>query len=170
MPTSSNASSLDPDSSMLQVFAVNEKINQLLLTHLPAGAWRADPPGKTGRSIAEIFAHIHNVRLMWLKAAAKDAPLPETLDRLTCAPAQVSEALGESAAACSKLIRAALAAPGGKVKNFKPDAIHFVAYLISHEAHHRGQVTQLARQTGHALPKQTGFAMWEWGTLFKSLE
>jgi len=78
-------------------------------------------------------------------------------------------ALAESAQACSRLIESAVATPGAKVKNFKPDAVHFVAYLISHDSHHRGQISQLARQTGHPLPKKVNFAMWEWGTLAKSI-
>lgn len=33
------------------------------------------------------------------------------------------------------------------------------AYAISHDAHHRGRICQLARQTGHDLPKEAGFGM-----------
>ena len=44
-------------------------------------AWRAEPPGGKGRTIAEIFAHIHNVRHMWLVVAAKELPIPEKLNR-----------------------------------------------------------------------------------------
>jgi len=38
----------------------------------------------------------------------------------------------------------------------------FVAYLISHDAHHRGQICMLARQVGHRLPNAVIFGMWEW--------
>ena len=41
------------------------------------------------------------------------------------------------------------------------------AYLILHDAHHRGQICALARQLGHPLPKQATFGMWEWGTRWK---
>jgi hypothetical protein len=34
-------------------------------------AWNAEPPGGKGRTIAAIAAHMHNVRHMWLVAAAK---------------------------------------------------------------------------------------------------
>jgi uncharacterized damage-inducible protein DinB len=147
---------------------VNEKINQTLLANLAEAAWRADPPGGTGRSIAAIFAHMHNVRLMWLKAAAK-GDLPEKLDPRTCTLGQVQAALAGSADACSRLVESALGAPGAKVKNFRPDAVHFVAYLIAHDAHHRGQISQLARQCGHPLASKVIFAMWEWGALAKSV-
>jgi uncharacterized damage-inducible protein DinB len=41
------------------------------------------------------------------------------------------------------------------------------SYLISHDAHHRGQICMLARQLGHTLPKAAGFGMWEWGSRWK---
>jgi uncharacterized damage-inducible protein DinB len=169
MPAAATAPGWSAQNSILQSFAVNEKINQLLLANIAEGVWRADPPGGTGRTIAEIFAHIHNVRLMWLKPAAKDEELPEKLEGRTCTLEQVQAALAESAECCSRLIEGALATASGKVKNFRPDAVHFVAYLISHDAHHRGQISQLARQTGHPLPKKINFAMWEWGPLAKSV-
>jgi uncharacterized damage-inducible protein DinB len=52
----------------------------------------------------------------------------------------------------------------GQVKGFKPDAVSFVAYLIAHDAHHRGQITSLARRLGHPVPKSVGFGMWEWNS------
>jgi len=45
-------------------------MNQLLLAHLDPRAWRAQLPGtnpRAGRTIAAIFAHLHNSRLVWLK-------------------------------------------------------------------------------------------------------
>ena len=52
----------------------------------------------------------------------------------------------------------------GRVKNFKPDAASFLAYLLAHDAHHRGQISMLARQLGQTLPQSVNFGMWEWGT------
>jgi len=37
------------------------------------------------------------------------------------------------------------------------------AYLIAHDAHHRGQIAMLARQTGQPIPQKAMFGMWEWG-------
>jgi hypothetical protein len=52
----------------------------------------------------------------------------------------------------------------GRVKGFRPDVAGFFGYLISHDAHHRGQITMLARQMGHPLPPKAMFGMWEWGS------
>src|SRR5579863_4789756 len=40
----------------------------------------------------------------------------------------------------------------------------FLAYLVAHDAHHRGQITRPARQVAHPIPQSVMFGMWEWGT------
>jgi uncharacterized damage-inducible protein DinB len=104
---------------------------------------------------------MHNVRVMWLKAAkANDIPPP--LDRATVTPAQAVQAMTSSREALHALIETSLNSDG-RVRNFRPDVAGFIGYLIAHDAHHRGQVTMLARQLGHPLPQKAMFGMWEWG-------
>jgi len=153
--------------SLLEAYAANERINQYLLENLDEAAWNAEPPDGKGRTIAAIVAHMHNVRHMWLVAAAKGKPLPDKLDRATVTKPQAMEALARSAQCCAQLLAESLEHPEGKVKSFRPDAVGFFGYLVAHDAHHRGQICALARQTGHALPKQVTFGMWEWGTRWK---
>jgi hypothetical protein len=45
--------------SAVQMFAANERMNQIRIQHLDPAAWRAKPAGKV-RTIAAIFTH--NVR------------------------------------------------------------------------------------------------------------
>jgi uncharacterized damage-inducible protein DinB len=163
------AKPLDYGRSLVETFAVNERINQYLLGSLPEEAWRAEPPGGKGRTIAAIVAHIHNVRHMWLTVSAKESKIPEKLDRDKCTTKQASAALAKSAEAMTKLIESAAARPDGRVRDFRPDVVHFLGYVIAHEAHHRGQICMLARQVGHPLPKEAGFGMWEWGKLWREL-
>ena len=66
----------DASRSLLEAFAINDRINQFLLENLPEEAWRADPPTGKGRTVAAIVSHMHNVRVMWLKAAAKGKSNP----------------------------------------------------------------------------------------------
>src|SRR5262252_4192970 len=61
---------------MVQAYAVNDRMNQLVLKHLDLRAWRAQPPGRRGRTIAAIFAHVHNVRCKWLRLSAPHLKLP----------------------------------------------------------------------------------------------
>jgi len=61
---------------MAEAYAVNDQMNQLVLEHLDARAWRATPPGKKGRTIAAIFSHVHNIRRKWLRLSAPHLKLP----------------------------------------------------------------------------------------------
>jgi uncharacterized damage-inducible protein DinB len=148
--------------ALLNVFQINNRINLYLIENLPAEAWNAKPPEGKGRTVAAIVAHMHNVRVMWLKAA-KAGEIPEQLDRATVTPAQAIKALESSSVALQEIMRGALESDG-KIRSFKPDVAAFFGYLIAHDAHHRGQITMLARQLGHALPQKAMFGMWEWGS------
>jgi uncharacterized damage-inducible protein DinB len=163
----SKASIMDYKKSLLETFSINEKANQLLLSSIPAEAWQAAPPSGKGRAIAGIAAHIHNVRQMWLAAADKSAKLPAKLDPDKAAREHVQASLKASADAILALLKKALEDPAGRVLNFKPNVVAFVGYLIAHDAHHRGQISMLARQVGHPLPPKVGFGLWEWGALWR---
>lgn len=148
--------------ALLNSFNTNNRINQYLIDNLPPEAWTAKPADGKGRNIAAIFAHMHNVRVMWLKAC-KAEHVPEQLDRDKVTPSQAMRALEESREALSVVMSGALSTDG-RIKGFRPDVAGFLGYLIAHDAHHRGQITMLARQLGHSLPKKAMFGMWEWGT------
>jgi uncharacterized damage-inducible protein DinB len=107
-------------------------------------------------------AHMHNVRLMWLKATGV-TELPPKLDPETVTRPQAVQALETSWKALEGTLAAALNGDG-RVKGFKPDVVSFFAYLIAHDAHHRGQITMLARQAGHPVSQSVMFGLWEWGT------
>jgi uncharacterized damage-inducible protein DinB len=169
MGTMREQTPLNYGQSLVEAFAVNERMNQYLLEQLPDEAWRAEPPGGKGRTIAAIAAHIHNVRHMWLTVSAKGSRIPEKLDRDKCSKKQAAAALAKSAEAMTKLFEGAVARPDGKVRDFRPDVVNFFGYVVAHEAHHRGQICMLTRQVGYPLPKEAGFGMWEWGKMWKEL-
>ena len=152
------------EEQLLESWAIHDRINHYLLAGVPEGAL-GDVSASKGRTVAEQFAHIHNVRLMWLKAAA-----PELLEGLAKVEKEEAEdaarlgaALAASAAAVAELLRRSFAS-GGRVKGFKPHAAAFLAYLISHESHHRGQIALTLKQAGHPLDRKVAFGIWEWGT------
>jgi len=149
--------------ALLHSFETNERINQFMLENLPAEAWRADPPSGKGRDIAAIVAHMHNVRVMWLKAAAKGSKIPDQWDNAKATPAQAAKAFDQSYSALAAVVKAAVEGDG-RIKGFRPDVAGFVGYLIAHDAHHRGQVATLARQTGYPFSQKAMFGMWEWGS------
>ncbi len=163
MPSPKIAEPFNLPDAMLATYATNDRINHYLVDYVPAAAWREKLPGGKGRTIAAIVAHMHNVRLMWLKSAGKTAVIPEKLDGDTCSPAVAIAALTASHQALQSVISDAMNTDG-RIKGFRPDVTSFLGYLIAHDAHHRGQISMLARQLGHPLSQSAMFGMWEWGT------
>jgi uncharacterized damage-inducible protein DinB len=160
---------------MAQAFLVNDRMNQLVLEHIDPRAWRARLPGQQGRNIADIFAHVHNIRCKWLRLSAPHIKLPARLNRSSCTPKQARAALGESALLCSQMLTEALAVRQGRVGSFLrdgwarpwPPGAAMFAYMISHDAHHRGQACMLAHQLGFPLPGAAGYGLWNWEKLWK---
>jgi uncharacterized damage-inducible protein DinB len=172
----------------LQTFAANDRMNQMLIEHLDPAAWRAKPPGKARpRTIAAIFTHMHNVRCKWIRLTAPHLKVPRQLNRTHCTPQQARAALAESAARCAEMLAEALGGcePEGhqnesrkneaRVEKFRRDAwarpwpvgVEMLCYMLSHEAHHRGQVCMLAHQLGFPLSKELTSRMWNWEKLWK---
>jgi uncharacterized damage-inducible protein DinB len=166
------AGSLDFGEEMVRAYAVNERMNQCLLEHLDGRAWRARVPGNRARTIAAIFAHVHHVRCKWLRLSAPHIKQPARLDRSRCTQKQAASALADSAARCCEMLAEAVR-PDGRVKSFLrdgwatpwPAGPMMLAYMISHDAQHRGQVCMLAHQLGFRLPAKATAAMWAWERL-----
>ena len=167
----------------VQIFAANERINQMLIEHLDPAAWTAkptaNPPGKSPgknnvRPIAAIFTHMHNVRCKWVRLTAPHLKIPTQLNRAHCTPRQARAALAESAARCAEMLAEALDG-GGRIEKFHRDGWakpwpvgpEMLCYMLAHEAHHRGQVCMLAHQLGFRLPNQVTSEMWSWEKLWK---
>lgn len=162
---------------MVQAYALNDRMNQLLLEHLDSRAWRAKPSGKGARTIAAIFTHVHNVRCKWLRLSAPHLMITARLDRTRCTQRQAAAALAESTALCCEMMSDALSGSPGRVPSFVRDGwsrpwrpgAAMCTYMISHEAHHRGQICMLAHQLGFPLPIQATARIWNWEKLGKDL-
>ncbi len=143
---------------------INNRIHLYLLEGIPETSLTADMGGK-GRNVFALFAHFHNVRLMWLKAAAPDlfADLSKIEPKPIGTKADISEALIASGQAIAELVERSVTGDQ-KIKGFKPNVTAFTAYLISHESHHRGQVEWALRLSGVPLDDKVSFGLWEWGT------
>jgi uncharacterized damage-inducible protein DinB len=151
------------EKQLIESWDIHNRINLYLLDAIdPANL--NDYSASKGRSVGEQFAHVHNVRLMWLKAAAPD--LLKGLTKVEKEQASDKKALRESLIDSSEAIKTLLGKSieaGGKVKGFKPHVSAFLGYLISHESHHRGQIALSLKQAGHPLDKKIQYGIWEWG-------
>ena len=92
---------VDLSQVLVESYAVNERMNQIVLEHLDSRAWRAKLPGSRGRTIAAIFSHVHNIRRKWLRLSAPHLKLPAPLDRARCTQKQARTALLKSGARCA---------------------------------------------------------------------
>ncbi len=151
---------------LVETWVIHNRINLYLLNAVPETALTSALP--KCRTVYDQFAHVHNVRLMWLKSAAPEllAGLEKLETKTSGTKDQVRTALEASGKAIETLLRSAIAtapASGGKVKGFKPHAVAFLGYLISHESHHRGQIGWTLKQSGHPLDQKTAYGLWEWG-------
>src|ERR1700760_1871211 len=103
--------------TMVQIFAANERMNQILIERLDPAVWTATPPGKV-RTIAAIFTHVHNVRTKWIRLTAPHLKVPSQLDRSHCTPQQACAGLAESAARCEEMLAEAFGGGEGRVQTF----------------------------------------------------
>jgi uncharacterized damage-inducible protein DinB len=160
----------------VESWVVCSRMTEIVLEQLDPQAWRASlaGPGGKGRTIAAIVAHTQNVRRKWLRLSASHLKMPATLNRLNCTQDEARAALAESSARCAEMITSALG-DSGEIESFHrdgwakpwPAGAAMVAYMITHEAHHRGQVCMLAHQLGFPLESRVTAEMWSWERLWK---
>lgn len=148
---------------IVDTWNIHNRINLYLLDAIPPDSMTASLPPKS-RSVHDLFAHIHNVRLMWLKAVAPE--LMEGLEKIepksNCPREQLAAQLEASGAAIAVVLSKALQGDG-RIKGFKPHAVAFLGYLISHESHHRGQIEWALKASGKHLDDKASYGLWEWG-------
>ena len=159
---------VDFSRALLNAWRVNDRITHELLALVAPHIWRAFPQSSKRRNIATSFAHIHNVRCMRIKMSHSTVPVPERLDRAEITPDDARKALAESADAMAALIQLGLDA-GGHVPNYQPDVVALVCYAITHEAHHRGQISHWCRELGVPITPEQSLGMWEWDKLHKKV-
>jgi len=136
-----------------------------LLDALTPEQWEL--PAENGKPIRAQFAHMHNVRLMWVKMS--DRSLLEEIvqaDRRKGSRQEIRAALVPSAEAIARVLQAAGSAEG-KVKGLSRSAAGFLASATAHEGYHRGQIELILRQNGMELDEDKMLKVWDYSHLAK---
>jgi uncharacterized damage-inducible protein DinB len=160
----------DDGRAFIAAWRTTARVTAYLIENLPAEIWTMPVPGLPRKTVRSIAAHVHNARCMWVKSlgAKHGIKVPRPVDGHSVRPAELIRALDKSSEGIVALIRLGVAhggvVPPAAWQNFPTDLVHFLAYFVAHEAHHRGQLALAARQLGHRLPADVLGGLWQWKT------
>lgn len=156
--------------SILAAWETNNRVMRELVAQLPPALWEMRVP-QSARTVRAIAAHVHNSRCSWVKTLGREHGIatPARVDHHRATPRQVATALQRSSRGIAALLELGFA-HGGELppskgyvwRNLALDVGHVLTYFVGHEAHHRGQIVMIARQSGHRLPREATDALWQW--------
>jgi len=160
----------DLGDAVVATWKTNNQVTVFLFENLPADVWPMAVPGMTRRTVRMIAGHVHNARCMWIKMLGRAHGIrpPRSVSRHTVTPRELVSALERSSRGILELLELGIE-HGGRIPasgvawlNLPSDVVHFLAYLVAHEGHHRGQIVMLARQAGYRLPIGITGGLWQW--------
>ncbi len=162
---------------LLDAWRINDRVTTFLVEHLSSDLWTAAIAGSPRRTVRSIAAHLHNSRCMWMKSLAVGAriSIPVHVDRVKASPRAVASALRTSGGRILRMLEVGLA-NGGEFPGVSTRFVWgawprnvtlFVAYAVSHEAHHRAQILLVARELGRRLPPEVVGGLWQWSSRLK---
>jgi len=156
--------SLEIEHELIEAFRKSGRVTEYLIAVVPRQMWQGEPPGGRGRTIAAIVAHIQSVRRTFARLGGAE-PGPPSLDRLTVTPAKATTAIRRSTKELATMFETAFRERRARVKGMPRRAVDMLAYLIQHDAHHRGQICTLARDLGHEFSGNDIMRIWGWKAL-----
>jgi len=159
--------------TILNAWRTNDRTTIFLVQRLSPALWDVALPGEPRRTVRMLAAHLHNSRRGWLRTLGEPhgIEVPAAVDRRRVSRAELVRALKKSGHAMASLLAFGLD-HGGRIpptkkyvwRNLPLDVSHVLAYFVTHEGHHRGQLVMLARQLGHRLPREVTDGLWQWST------
>ena len=154
---------LNVEQEIVEAFERSGQVTEYLVSVLPRDLWQQPSPAGHGRTIAAMVAHIHGVRKTFAKMAG--ATVPRSLDRNRVTIAQALRALRQTNAALTARFRESLGRGDARITRMPRRSVNMMAYLIEHDAHHRGQIMMRARELGHSFAGEDVMRIWGWKKL-----
>jgi uncharacterized damage-inducible protein DinB len=167
----------DYSKAIPDAWKTSNRTTVFLIEHIGKDLWNEIIPGSPRRTVGMLASHIHNSRCSWIKMIGKGQMIkvPQLVDARRAGRNDVVKALSLSNKSMQELLESCIK-NGGKLPskppwlNFPDDVIHFLAYFIAHEGHHRGQIIMLARQLNHRFPAEVTDGVWQWTRRLKEAE
>jgi len=149
---------------LLQAWQTSQQKNLLLYDATSDAGMQKTMNTRGGRTIGDQWLHLHKVRASWLEICGKklDKKLKPVEKTAVYNRKQTRAMLVESAAVIEALIHWSWDHHIGKLSGFKNGLIPFIAYLMAHEAHHRGNMLLTLKLSGEKVEDKVKFGLWEW--------
>lgn len=166
------ASNPDLRPTILAAWQTNCLVTARFVEQLPTELWDDVIPGVVPRrTVRMIAAHLHNARSRWIRTLGQEHGIvaPALVDLRRVTRRSLLAALRRSGRGIAELLELGMVS-GGQVplskayvwRNLPLDVGHVLAYFVTHEGHHRGQIVMAARQLGHRLPREVTNDLWQW--------
>lgn len=138
---------------ILSTWRVNNEVNLKLIRGIPAKGFAAVPLASRGRDVAHQLTHLHKVRAGWLSFNGF-TPKLEKFDRKYVPTRREFLAAFRTSGKAVERYLADRIDTGRRINFFKGEPVRWLAYMIAHESHHRGQIALALKQQGMRLPEK----------------
>ena len=148
--------------ALLDSWDRNNTILVNLLRALPEGGLEARAL-EGSPSVAEMFTHMHYVRLIFLSEDVPElaSPLPEKEWRKERDPDRIAAMLNESARAVREAVKDRVET-GQEMKEHYDHPILFLQHMVWHEGYHQGQIKLALKAAGKPFDdEQIGPVTWD---------